>query len=179
MTELEKIKAAKRAAKKKKNLNREYYYLRSILGNDWAIFFCLLGGREAGKSYAATSFFVYQWKTKGRPFYWLRLTEASARKLLMNKAEKLIDPDIRRRWNIDLEVVGDAVYEVIKRSKNNKIQEKKLMCRVLALNTFYNDKGSGLFDKDFLNDPNMYYNICCDEFQREKNERNTFDIVYA
>ena len=53
------------------------------------------------------------------------------------------------------------------------------MCRVLALNTFYNDKGSGLFDKDFLNNPKMFYNICLDEMQRERNEKNTFDIVYA
>ncbi len=53
------------------------------------------------------------------------------------------------------------------------------MARVLALSTFYNDKGSGLFDKDFLNDPNMYYNIFFDEMNREKNERNSFDIVYA
>jgi len=53
------------------------------------------------------------------------------------------------------------------------------MARVLALDTFYNDKGSGLFDKDFLADPNMYYNICLDEMNREKNERKTFDIVYA
>lgn len=54
-----------------------------------------------------------------------------------------------------------------------------MLCRVLALSTFYNDKGSGLFDKDFLNDPNMYYNICLDEFNREKNEKKGFDIVYA
>lgn len=53
------------------------------------------------------------------------------------------------------------------------------MCRVLALNTFYNDKGSGYFDKDFLNDPKMFYNICLDELAREKDEKKSFDIVYA
>lgn len=53
------------------------------------------------------------------------------------------------------------------------------MARVMCLSTFYNDKGSGLFDKDFLNDPNMYYNICLDEMNRERNEKKTFDIVYA
>jgi hypothetical protein len=51
------------------------------------------------------------------------------------------------------------------------------MARVLSLATFYNDKGSGLFDKDFLNDPNMYYNICLDEMNREQSERKSFDIV--
>ena len=53
------------------------------------------------------------------------------------------------------------------------------MARVMCLSTFYNDKGSGLFDKDFLNDPKMFYNICLDEMNRELNERKTFDIVYA
>lgn len=52
------------------------------------------------------------------------------------------------------------------------------MARVFALSTFYNDKGS-IFDKDFLNDLTMRYNIAIDEFQREKNEKNTFDILYA
>lgn len=62
--------------------SREWYCLRSILGYQWAIFYYLLGGREAGKSYATTDFFCGQWKRYGRPFYWLRLTEASQKKLL-------------------------------------------------------------------------------------------------
>lgn len=166
-------------------LNREWYSLRSLLGNDWAIFYMLLGGREAGKSYAVTSFFVAQYKTLNRPFYWLRLEQESTKKLLQNNAEKLIDPDIRRKWNLDIVTNGDSVYEVIERSKpdettgKTKILKKKFMCRVLALSTFYNDKGSGLFDADFLKDPTMYYNICCDEMNREKNQKKTFDIVYA
>ena len=157
-----------------------------MLSYSWALFLFLLGGREAGKSYAVTDFYVSQWKRYGRPFFWLRLTETSAGKLLINNAEKLIDPDIRRRWNLDLVTVGDQVYEVTKRGKPRedgrpgKIVEKRLMARVLALNTFYNDKGSGLFDKDFLDDPNMYYNLALDEMNREVTaERNTFDIVYA
>ena len=157
----------------KKITDREWYSIRSILGCDWAMFYCLLGGREAGKSYATTKYFVGQWRKYKRPFYWLRLTESSAKKLLCNNAEKLIDPDIRRQYNLNLKVKGDNVYEVLPNG------EKLLMARVLALNTFYNDKGSGLFDKDFLNDPNMYYNICLDEMNREQNEKRTFDIVYA
>lgn len=164
--------------KKRKALDREWYSIRSLLGNDWAIFYFLLGGRETGKSYAATEFFVQQWRQYERPFYWLRLTEASCKKLLTNNAEKLVDPDIRRRYNLELRTKGDGVYEV-KLDEKGKVIEKKLMARVLALNTFYNDKGSGLFDKDFLDDPRMYYNICLDEFQPEKNEKRTFDVLYA
>lgn len=52
------------------------------------------------------------------------------------------------------------------------------MARVYALSTFYSDKGS-IFDKDFLLDPNMRYNIAVDEFEREKGEKNTFDILYS
>ncbi len=159
-------------------LNREWYSLRSMLSYSWAIFLFLLGGREAGKSYAVTDFYVRQWRRYGRPFYWMRLTDKSAEKLLKNNAEKLIDPDLRRKYNLDLETRGDGVYEV-KRNDKGKVTERYLMCRVLALSTFYNDKGSGLFDKDFLSDPKMYYNICLDEMNREQSEKNTFDIVYA
>lgn len=107
------------------------------------------------------------------------MTEDQAKKLLQNNAEKLIDPDLRRKYNLDLVTNGPNVYEITKRDKNNKIVKKELMARVLAVNTFYNSKGNAYYDKDFLNDPKMYYNIAIDEFQREKNERNTFDIMYA
>lgn len=179
----------KKFRKKQAKREAEWYSLRSILGYSWALFLMLLGGREAGKSYAVTEFFCRQWRLYGRPFYWLRLTDTSQTKLLNNNAEKLIDPDLRRKYNLDLAVRGDGVYEVLKREKvydengkfvrYGKILEKKLMCRVLALSTFYNDKGSGLFDKDFLDDPNMYYNICLDEMNREQNEKRSFDILYA
>lgn len=168
----------KRQRKKIDLVNNEWYSLRSILGYSWAIFFFLLGGREAGKSYAATDFFVRQFKKYGRPFYWLRLTENSAKKLLTNNAEKLVDPDLVRKYKLCLYTNGNNVYNVVKNDKG-KIIKKTLMCRVLSLSTFYNDKGSGYFDKDFLNDPNMFYNICLDEMNREKNEKNSFDIVYS
>ena len=162
----------------------QWYNLRPILGNfNWALFAIIISGRELGKSYSVTNFFVDQWKNKGIPFTWLRLTEAAARKLLQNNAEKLVDPDLRRKYDLDLVTSGNNVYEVTKRTKpdkngKTKILEKKLMARVYALSTFYNDKGS-IFDKDFLKDPNMRYNVAIDEFQREKGEKNTFDILYS
>lgn len=162
----------------------EWYDLRPILGNaNWAMFFILLGGREAGKSYSVTDLFCRQYKHKHIPFTWLRLTEAAARKLLQNNAEKLVDPDLRRKYKLDLVTSGNNVYNVTKRSQpdkegNTKIVKKELFAHVYALSTFYNDKGS-LFDKDFLNDPAMRYNIAVDEFQREKGEKNTFDILYS
>ena len=111
------------------------------------------------------------------------MTEKAAGKLLQNNAEKLVDPDLRRKYDLDLITNGNNVYEVTKRTKpdkngKTKILEKKLMARVYALSTFYNDKGS-IFDKDFLNDPNMRYNVAVDEFEREKGEKNTFNILYS
>lgn len=171
-------------AREEKKKVSQWYNLRPILGHfNWAMFAVLLGGREVGKSYAVTNFFVDQWKNKGIPFTWLRLTENAARKLLQNNAEKLIDPDLRRKYDLDLITNGNNVYEVTRRSKpdkngKTKILEKKLMARVYALSTFYNDKGS-IFDKDFLKDPNMRYNVAVDEFEREKGEKNNFDILYS
>lgn len=172
-------KEVNRQKRKEELMNREFYKLRSVLGYQWAIFYFLLGGRQAGKSYATTEFFIKQWRKYKRPFYWLRLTENSTKKLLANNAEKLIDPDLRRKYNLDLFVNGSNVYEVLERDKKGKIVKKVRMAQVFPLNTFYNDKGSGLFDKDFLNDPKMFYNICLDEMNREKNEKKSFDIVYA
>lgn len=174
-------KRSKAYIKRKILQEREFYYLRSILGNYWAIFYILLGGRQAGKSYSIIDFFIEQWLKYGTPFYWLRLKPKQVEKLLKNNADKLIDPDLRRKYNLnDLVVTSPNVYVVTKRSapdKNGKtkVLEKKLLATVLPISTFYDDKGVGYFDKDYKG----WYNIGIDEFQREANEKNTFDIMYA
>lgn len=185
MNNLEKGLAKVRAQERvRKAVNNEWYSIRHMLGYaNWALFYLLLGGREVGKSYSVTDFFLRQWRNKNIPFTWLRLTDKAAGKLLQNNAEKLVDPDLRRKYNLELITNGNNVYEITKRSKpdkngKTKIVEKKLMARVYAISTFYNDKGS-IFDNEFLNDSTMRYNIGIDEFQREKGERNTFDITYA
>ena len=168
-------------AYKKKYDKKAFVNLRPLLGHfNWAEFLFLIGGAQAGKSYAIIDFFVNQFINKGTVFYWLRLTEAQTRKLLQNNAEQLVDPDIREKYNLDLVTSGSNVYQVIKRSKpdkngKTKILEKKLMARVYALSTFYQQKGAGIFNKDY----DGWYNIGIDEMQPEKNERRTFDVVYA
>ena len=174
-------KRSKAYIKRKILQEREFYLLRSLLGNAWAIFYILLGGRQAGKSYSIIEFFITQWLKYGTPFYWLRLKPKQVEKLLKNNADKLIDPDLRRKYNLnDLVVTSPNVYVVTKRSapdKNGKtkVLEKKLLATVLPISTFYDDKGVGYFDKDYKG----WYNIGVDEFQREANEKNTFDIMYA
>lgn len=158
------VREARYRQKRAALINREYYSCRSIFGNTWAFFFILLGAREAGKSYDVMNRFLKDWKKKGKPFTWLRLTEASQKKMLNNKADKLVDPDLRRKFDLDLTVKGCQVFD-----------HGKPMCKVLALSTFYNDKGVALYDNEY----DLGYNICLDEMNREKNEKKTFDITYA
>lgn len=152
---------------KNKAPDREWYNLRSLLGYDWALFYIILGAREAGKSYAVMDYFVSQWKKKKIPFVWLRLSEVSTQKMLANNAEKFVDADLVRKYGLELKVKGMNVYD-----------KGELMARVLPLSQMAKLKGVALFDKDFLDDPNMRYHLCIDEFQREKQEKKTFDLMY-
>lgn len=162
--------------KKKLYLDNEkaFVHLRSLFGNNWASYFALLGARQAGKSYAVMKMILNKW-TSGQKIkaYWIRLTEPSVRKLLLNNAAKLIDPDLLREFRITLEVKGNDVFAKQVNSKGKVIREG-LFITVLALSTFYNDKGIAYFDKDF----DGQYIVVCDEMNREKSEKNTFDIVY-
>ncbi len=169
---LEAEKARRSVAKLK--MDKEFYTLRSILGySNKAMFYILLGGRDYGKSYSVMQYFLTQWIQKGIPFIWIRLNEASTGKLLKNNADKLVDPDLRRKFGLKLKAVGNDVYDVSRGEKG-----KKRMAMVLALSTYYNDKGVGLFDNEFLKDLSMHYNICCDEFQPEKDQRSQGDVAY-
>ena len=150
--------------RKARELDKEWYKARSLFGNTWAYFYIILGARDAGKSYDVMMRFLHDWKFKGKPFTWLRLTEASTKKLLNNKADKFVDPDLRRQYDLDLTVKGCQVYD-----------HGKPMAKVLALSTFYNDKGVALYDNEY----DLGYNICLDEMNREKAEKKTFDINYC
>ncbi len=172
-----------RSKRKAKTYKGEWYTINSIFGNDWAIFYALLGGREAGKSYAAMKWAVNRKMRLGDKvkFYWFRLTEAAAKNLLAGGADKLVDPDIKRKYGIQCCAKNTTVYtytDVVTTTKSGKeIHEKqnlKPFCEVLACSTFYNTKGIGYFDNEF----NGEYVIILDEMNRENSEKNNFDIVY-
>ena len=62
-TSINKLKAAAKKIEKQDEIkqNSQWYNLRPILGDfNWAMFAILLGGREVGKSYSVTNFFVDQ-----------------------------------------------------------------------------------------------------------------------
>lgn len=152
--------------------DKDFYTLRSILGyTNKAVFFILLGGRDYGKSYSVMNQFLHDWVSKGIPFWWVRLNEASVRKLLIDDANQFIDPDLMRSYGLKLKTVGNAVYDVTG-------GKRRKMAEVIALSTFYNDKGIAKFDKDFLADKVMHYNICIDEFQPEKTQKSQGDVAY-
>lgn len=171
MTELElakgvferKSKAIKRRHKQSRWYTKE---LKSLLGNDWAMFYCILGGRMTGKSYALTKFLCNQ-KKKKRDLvknYWLRISDTSVKFMLANKAEKLVDPDLVREFKLDLSTKGMNVYN-----------HGEMFIQCMALSSMAKLKGVAFYDKDFKGE----INIVLDEFQLEQGERRTsFDILY-
>ena len=151
---------------KTRNLAR-FYNLSSMLGNDWAIFYCIIGGRMTGKSYSITDFLCKQKRRLGDNVrnYWMRISETSTKALLANKAKKLIDPDLVRKYDLELSTKG---MEVFNRGKE--------FMEVIPLSQFGKLKGVGFYDKDFTG----WYNIVLDEFQLEEGEKRTsFDILYT
>lgn len=171
-------------AKKAKTYKGEWYSVNSIFGNDWAIFYLLLGGREAGKSYSAMRWAVNRKFKLGDKckFYWMRLTEAACDNLLANGGDKLVDPDIKRKYNINTLRKNHTIYTYTPveytHPRSGKVEilkeDQKEFCEVLACSTFYNTKGVGYFDNEFDGE----YIIILDEMNREQSEKNGFDIVY-
>ena len=100
-----------REARKLAYQNREWYTIRSIMGNQWAFFYILLGARERGKSYSVMEYCLRNWKTHKTPFTWIRLNEASMKKMLSNNAAQMVDPDLYRRFDLDLKVKGNQVFD--------------------------------------------------------------------
>lgn len=162
----EKIMSTIKERQKRKNARWYAQELRSLIGHRWCMFFAILGGRMTGKSYAITDFLCNQKRRKGEGVknYWLRISETSTKFMLANKAEKLIDPDLARKYNLDLTTKGMEVYN----------RGEKYMT-VLPLSAMAKAKGVAFFDKDYKGT----YNIVLDEFQLEQGEKRTsFDILY-
>lgn len=158
------IKERKRAQERR--ANSRFYNLNSLLGNDWAMFYVIIGGRMTGKSYALTDFLCRRKQKLGSECknYWMRISETSTKAMLQNKADKLVDPDLKRKYDLDLTTKGMEVF-----NRNEQFMT------VLPLSQFGKLKGVGFYDKDFSGE----INIVLDEFQLEIGERRTsFSILY-
>ena len=148
-----------------KSLSR-FYNLQSIMGNDWAIFRIILGGRDTGKSYSVAERMCKLKKKFGDDVkcYWMRISETSTKELLGNKADKLVDPDLKRKYELELTTKRNTVYN-----------KGKKFCEVYPLSSFGKMKGVGFYDKDFKGK----YFLVLDELMLEKGEKRTsFDILY-
>lgn len=158
------IKDRKRAQERR--ANSRFYNVNSLLGNDWAMFYVIIGGRMTGKSYALTDFLCRRKKRFGADCknYWMRISETSTQAMLQNKADKLVDPDLKRKYDLDLTTKGMEVYD-----------HGEQFMTVLPLSKFGKLKGVGFYDKDFKGE----INIVLDEFQLEIGEKRTsFSILY-
>lgn len=152
----------------------EWYDIRSLLGNTWAMFYCCVGGREVGKSYQGEEFVIRQWRKRSRQFIWIRLSKVSTDKMLRNDCEQMFAPELRRKYKLDLTRVGNTVYEVLKRDEKGKVLKKKMMGRVLALSEMAKEKGVSFYDSEYQG----WVNVVVDEFVREARERDTFSVRY-
>lgn len=178
------IKARAKARRKEKTYKGDWWTVNSLFGNDWAKWFILLGGRDTGKSYAAMRWGVVNKLKHPDDFklYWFRLNDVQKRKLLASGGDKFIDPDIADRYGIKTMSKGDSIYtykEVQRETKSGKTaiekEDIKEFATILSCSTFHNDKGIGYFDANYKGE----YYIILDEMNREQNEANRFDIVYA
>lgn len=181
MSNMAKIKAPashkqglKEIALHKKKQEKKWYTIRSLLGNKWAHFFVLLGARDLGKSFSVQDYGLNQALNRDVPLYWIRLNEASTKNMLQNNGAKMWEPLLAEKYHLNTKVSGDTVYTLLPNPENPEKPIKKKVCSVYALSTAHNLKGAALYNaKTFKG-----CNIIIDEFQLEKSQRKTFDILY-
>lgn len=66
---------------------------------------------------------------------------------------------------------------MLARDSKGRVTDKRPMCRVLSLSTYYTDKGQSYYNPDEIKE--FGKNIVLDEMNREKAARKTFDITAA
>lgn len=157
--------------KKKLYDAKEWYTIRSLLGNQWANWFIMAGARERGKTfsvqdYVLNCFFNPKSKLYHVPFYWMRLNDIAVKNMLMNGAAKAFEPLLVRKYHLEnIKVKGDSIFLA---------DGKTLLCRVYGLSNAYNNKGAAIFDKATFKGAR----IVIDEVSLERGQRRTFDVVY-
>lgn len=157
--------------KKKQELYdaKEWYTIRSLLGNTWANWFVMAGARERGKTFSVQDYVLNKYFNPKSPlyhvpFYWMRLNDIAVKNMLMNNGAKMFEPLLVRKYHLEgIKVRGDTIY-----------LNGKILCYIFGLSVAYNNKGAALFDKKNFKGAN----IIVDEVALEKGQRRTFDVVY-
>ena len=158
---------------------------RAVYGMKW-IFLVMCGGRGCGKTFDTQNHILRRFFKKGKKSLWMRLKPSSCQKLLANDGRDFFDAKLVIKWKLDehkIETKGNCIY----------IDGKELV-RVVAISTFYQDKGiAGLSGHAWKRDPenrnakreinktvSKYDYIVLDECNIEtRAEKRTFDITYA
>ena len=162
--------ALSKAKKKELYENKQWYTIRSLLGNSkWCNWYICIGARQRGKTFAVQDyvlgcFFNPKNKLYHVPFYWMRLNDIAIKNMIMNNGAKMFEPILVRKYHLEnIKVKGDSIFI-----------GDLLLCRVYGLSTAYNNKGAALFDETNWKG----VNIICDECALEKNQKHTMDPAY-
>lgn len=145
---------------------------------NWANFIIISGARDYGKSFfimdtLLKDFFVHGLNNN----FWFRLTPMATEKLLKDDGKKLIDILLVKKYNLydKRDENGVVTQKAIKRKGDDIYIFGKKFMTILAVSTFYNNKGESLFDATKVEGATVVF----DEFQREQSEKNNFDICYC
>lgn len=148
----------------KKTYHDPFWNCNHLFSYKWAHNYIICGPRGTGKSYNIVEWAIKQ-KLKLKDnvkIYWFRLSEISINTMLANNAEKTIDPDLVRKYNLNIKRVTNKLYF-----------DDLLFAEFNDLSTFAKKtKGVQVYDKDYTGE----YIVILDEFKREASEKNMFDV---
>lgn len=144
--------------KREKTSKQLYYTTQSLMGIHDCWIYWLIGSRGRGKSYAVVETFLQYVKKYGQEnvkCYYFRISDLSVKAMLANNGAKAIDPLLVRKYNLDLSVHADALY-------NNG---KPLIYFYPLVSAAKKGKGLAEYDPEFLDgEHKRFIFIIIDEF---------------
>lgn len=152
----------------KKGYNPMYYYPNKLFSYDpkkyW--YYICIGSRGRGKTVSAWRWVLKRFLKHAEMFVWLRLTDAPIKKMAANSSSTMVPQFLLRQLGIEsIFMKGATVFiNVIEEG----IQVTKMVGIMDSISTFYTTKG---------NDMSSFDNVVFDEINREKAERNTFEVA--
>lgn len=121
-----------------------YYTMHSNLGIPWWTWLWMIGARGRGKSYAAVDTVLGYQKKYGInnvKCYYFRISDLSIKAILANKGAKAVDAKLVRKYNMDISVKSNRLYN----------RGKCCMDFYALVSAAKTGKGIAEYDPDFLN----------------------------